>query len=406
MFSSIRTYSLVKLKNAFNCFCKRASSVHKIYKVFFLKTETETNFRNKSTLSLHQDYEPKNLPFLIRGDDIYIGPRLGRITKQDFEALMLNLASDVHYLICVTDYGELTVPEHDIVGFMSNFSNNITVEYFKKFAKMQNALCDLHKPNNYDTANAEYKIILLAGGHLPPIEGTSLTNFELADTKIDAYKSINTHNDKTLITLAIHAPEMRLTKESYLQSLFQQLIYDLVRSQENKENKIKISLSTTSTTVGYTEINRVMRKIDIHKSVDIQNSNIKNDKSSTVFKQRKNCPCATCMLDNNSSTIKEYILMCPQRKTDNYISEVDVEEDYRLPTDDDVEDDNYSIVTNLNEKINTPEVYSDPPDVAEETDLKQIYEGCPNEDKPFYEELFDMFKFLFTADKTKISYPG
>ena len=403
MFSSIRTYSLVKLKNAFNCFCKRASSVHTIYKVFFLKTETETNFRNKSTLSLHQDYEPQNLPFLIRGDDIYIGPRLGKITKQDIEALMMNLANDAHYLICVTDYGELTVPEHDIVGFMSNFSNNITIEYFKKFAKMQNALCDIHKPNNYDTTDSdtEYKIILLAGGHLPPIEGTSLTNFELADTKIDAYKSIDTINDKTLITLAVHAPEMRLTKESYLHSLFQQLIYDIVRSDNNKANKIKISLRTTATTVGYTEINRVLRKIDIHKSVDIQNSQILNI-SSTVFKKRENCPCATCQLDNNPSTIKEYILTCSQIKNEKYISEVDVEEDYRMPTNDEVEDDNYSIVTNLNEKVNTPEVYSDPPEVADETDLKQIYEGCPDADKPFYEELFDMFKFLFTADNTKI----
>ena len=98
--------------------------------------------------------------------------------------------------------------------------------------------------------------------------------------------------------------------------------------------------------------------------------------------------------------------MCPQRKTDHYISEVDVEEDYRLPTDDDVEGDNYSIVTNLNEKINTPEVYSDPPDVAEETDIKQIYEGGPNEDKPFYEELFDMFNSYSRQITQKLELSG
>ena len=136
--------------------------------------------------------------------------------------------------------------------------------------------------------------------------------------------------------------------------------------------------------------------------MEIQSSISENDKSSTAFKQRNNCPCATCLLDKDSSTIKEYILTCPQKKTEHYISEVDVEEDYRLPTDDDVEDENYSIVTNLNEKINTPEVFSDPPDIAGVTDLKQIYEGCPNEDRPFYEDLFDMFKFLFTAYNTKI----
>ena len=102
---------------------------------------------------------------------------------------MQNLQPDAHYVVCVVDYGELTVPEHDIVGFMSNFSNNITIEYFKKFAKLQNALCELHKPNNYETENAEYKVILLAGANLPAIKGTQITNFEIADTKIDAYKS-------------------------------------------------------------------------------------------------------------------------------------------------------------------------------------------------------------------------
>ena len=65
-------------------------------------------------------------------------------------------------------------------------------------------------------------------------------------------------------------------------------------------------------------------------------------------------------------------------------------------------DERYSVVTNLDEKLDLPEVFRDRYDEVEPKDMEQIYEGCPESEGPFYEELLGMFSYSLTNDNTKI----
>ena len=174
------------------------------------RSETETSFRNKSVYQDEPEYVMKTTPYWVSGDDIFIGPNLGGIRETDIKALMTPFdVKTAVFIICITDYGELTIAEHDIIGFLSKFSRNIQIEYYKPFSKNSTSLCKLHAPVLYPRTARKFKITLLAGGNEPIVKGKNIFNFNIAETKIAAHETSAAEGDPS-ITLLMHVPEAEL----------------------------------------------------------------------------------------------------------------------------------------------------------------------------------------------------
>jgi len=438
MFSTIRTFSTVKLKNAYQCFCKKASAVHPIYKIYFLQSETETSFRNKSIYQEEPDYLTKATPYWVSGDDIFIGPNLGRIREMDIKIMMAPFdVKTAVFVICITDYGELTIAEHDIIGFLSKFSRNIQIEYYKPFSKNSTSLCKLHAPVSYPKTTRQFKITLLAGENEPIVKGKNTFNFNIAETKIAAHETSDAKGDPS-ITLLMHVPEAELENQNYLVSLYHQILYDISRTQ-GRGRMLSVWLTSTSPCGGAYKVRSALERVTPPINICYLPTIEDKERSRTVtFTAHPECPCVSCKKEiekreriekgiykkyedeekiiyekgQEEHTLAHGMNMCQKEISDHEnqfgndakggrVSHVAVNSGLQTELLND-SDERYSVVTNLDDKLDLPEVFRDQFDAVELKDMEQIYEGCPESERQFYEELFDMFSFLLTNDNTKI----
>ena len=196
----------------------------------------------------------------MSGDDIFIGPDLGKIREIDIKALMTPLdVKTAVFMICITDYGEVTIAEHDIIGFLPKFSRNIQIEYYKPFSKNSASLCKLHAPVLYPRTARKFKIILLAGENEPIVKGKNIFNFNIAETKIAAHETSDAEGDPS-ITLLMHVPEAELENQSYLVSLYHQILYDISRTQ-GRGRMLSVWLTSTSPCGGAYKVRSALEQV-------------------------------------------------------------------------------------------------------------------------------------------------
>ena len=387
--AGLKTMTVSTMQKSAVCFCKLSRQTAKLVKVYFINSQMETGFRNKTANSNFDQQLFNDRTIIVRGDEMFI-PNSGKnIGIMEIKNKMSNFDLDNDsFLVLTHGLGRLNLDQQAILAMMSRYTKKLTVKYFED--GIQSSLCEKHKAL-YMPAITHAEIVILAGKHNPVMDGIKGKDFYINEVRMSTRYTSDEKDDTLLVY--VHFMEHQLKSKYVIRNTLNELTHE-VRRNQNRNRPLTMSLTCTADP----EANLMWKIVEGVKKI-VMPAGCRlvppRDYNNTLkWEGELDCPCLNCIKNYNSSASYKVLhhnttvaQVCATDEKEA-LQELTIPEDYSI-----ISENEYKDTTNPTPLVDTEKV--------EDASIDKLLQRTPKEERSWFSRVIKMFRHVIVTDRKK-----